>query len=136
MFQTLPRVLTVVMMVPAVLVALQGFSVLQLFLIADLLCAATAVPALVSLWRRATTAGALAGAVAGLGGAVLGGVISEGGLAGARLVLMPGAVPTLPPFLGALLASAIVTIIVSLAARSEADLSAAGREVPALSSSG
>ena len=130
------RGLTVAMMVPAVLVALQGFSVLQLFLIADLLCAATAVPALVSLWRRATTAGALAGAVAGLAGAVLGGVISQGGLAGARLVLMPGAVPTLPPFLGALVASTVVTVAVSLAARRATDLAAAGREVPALGNSG
>ena len=129
------RVLTVALMVPAVIVALQGFSVLQLFLIADLLCAATAVPALVSLWRRATTAGALAGAIAGLGGAVLGGVLSEGGLAGARLVLMPGAVPTLPPFLGALLASAVVTVVVSLVGRSAVDLAAAGREVPALGTS-
>jgi solute:Na+ symporter, SSS family len=129
------RMLTVLMMVPAVVVALQGFSVLQLFLIADLLCAATAVPALVSLWRRATTAGALSGAVAGLAGALLGGVISEGGLAGARLVLMPGAVPTLPPFAGAVVASAVVTVVVSLAGRTEVDLSTAGRKVPALSAS-
>jgi len=118
--------------VPAVIVALQGFSVLQLFLIADLLCAATAVPALVCLWGRATTAGALSGAVAGLAGALLGGVISEGGLAGARLVTMPDAVPTLPPFLGALLASAVVTIVVSLAGRRATDLTAAGRRVPVL----
>ena len=126
------RLLTVAMMVPAVIVALQGFSVLQLFLIADLLCAATAVPALVCLWGRATTAGALSGAVAGLAGALLGGVISEGGLAGARLVTMPDAVPTLPPFLGALLASAVVTIVVSLAGRRATDLTAAGRRVPVL----
>jgi solute:Na+ symporter, SSS family len=128
------RLLTVAVMIPAVAVALQGFSVLQLFLIADLLCAATVVPALVSMWRRATTAGALSGAVAGLAGALLGGVLSEGGLAGARLVLMPGAVPTLPPFAGAVLASAVVTVVVSLAGRTAVDLAAAGREVPVLGS--
>ncbi|HVM20807.1 MAG TPA: hypothetical protein VM307_12680, partial [Egibacteraceae bacterium] len=77
------RVLTVALTVPAVAVALQGFSVLQLFLVADLLCAATVVPALSCLWRRATAAGALAGAVSGLAGAVLAGVVAEGGWAGA-----------------------------------------------------
>jgi Na+/proline symporter len=127
------RLLTIGLMVPAVIVALQGYSVLQLFLIADLLCTATAVPALVCLWRRATTAGALAGAIAGLGGAVAGGIVAESSLAGARLVTMPGAVPTLPPFLGALLASAVVTVAVSLAGRTNTDLSTLGRQVPALS---
>ena len=127
------RVLTVALMVPAVIVALQGFSVLRLFLIADLLCAATVIPALASLWRRATTAGALSGAVAGLAGAVLGGIVDTGTLAGAELVTMPGAVPTLPPFLGALVASAVVTVVVSLAARTTVDLESLGAEVPALS---
>lgn len=129
---TTARVLTVALMVPAVVVALQGFSVLRLFLIADLLCAATVVPALASLWRRATTAGALSGAVAGLAGAVLGGVIDAGGLEGAAQVTMPGAATTLAPFVGALAASTAVTVVVSLAGRSVADLEALGGQVPAL----
>lgn len=128
------RIITVALMVPAVLVALQGFSVLRLFLIADLLCAATVVPALASLWSRATTAGALAGAVSGLIGAAAAGVISAGTIKGVELVTMPGAVPTLPPFLGALIASAVVTVVVSLASRSNVDLEALGAQVPALSS--
>ena len=128
------RILTVVLMVPAVVVALQGLSVLQLFLIADLLCAATAVPAIAALWHRATTGGALAGAIAGLIGAGAGGVIAERSLDGLRLVTMPGAVPTLPPFLGALVASAVVTVAVSLVSRSTSDLAALGRQVPALGS--
>ncbi|MGH3666191.1 MAG: sodium:solute symporter family transporter, partial [Egibacteraceae bacterium] len=74
------RAVTVLLMVPAVAVALRGYSVLQLFLIADLLCAATVVPALLSLWSRATPAGALAGSVAGLVGAVGGGWIAGGSL--------------------------------------------------------
>src|SRR5690554_6209807 len=46
------RLVTVALMVPVVWVALQGFSVLRLFLIADLLCAAIVVPVLLGLWRR------------------------------------------------------------------------------------
>ncbi len=126
------RVLTVALMVPAVAVALQGFSVLRLFLIADLLCAATVVPALASLWRRATTAGVLAGAVGGLVGAGLGGIIDVGRLAGVAQVTMPGAAPTLAPFAGALVASAAVTIAVSLAGRTTVDLEEVGASVPAL----
>ena len=49
------RLVTLLAMVPAVLIALQGYDVLRLFLIADLLCAATAVPALSGLCRRAPT---------------------------------------------------------------------------------
>lgn len=129
---TAARILTVALMVPAVLVALQGFSVLRLFLIADLLCTATVVPALASLWRRATTAGALAGAVAGLAGALLGGIIDAGSIEGIEQVTMPGAATTLAPFLGALVASTIVTVAVSLAGRSAADLESIGAQVPAL----
>jgi Na+/proline symporter len=133
---TVARLLTVALMVPAVVVALQGFSVLRLFLIADLLCAATVVPALASLWRRATTAGALAGALAGLVGAALGGVIDTGSLAGIQQVTMPGAATTLAPFLGALVASTIVTVAVSLISRTTTDLESVGARVPALSSDG
>ena len=129
---TTARLLTVALMVPAVAVALQGFSVLRLFLIADLICAATVVPALCCLWRRATAAGALSGAVAGLGGAVLGGIIDARGLEGVAQVTMPGAATTLAPFVGALVASAVVTVVVSLAGRSAADLEGLGAQVPEL----
>lgn len=124
---------TVILMVPAVAVALQGYSVLRLFLIADVLCAGAVVPALLSLWRRATSAGALAGAVAGLAGAVLPGWLATGSLAeGVGLATFPGAVPTLPPFLGALLASTTVALVVSLAAGKVTDLEALAAGVPAL----
>ncbi len=128
------RLITVVLMLPAVAVALQGYSVLRLFLIADLLCAATVVPALASLWRRATPAGALAGAVAGLLGAVVAGALAGGSvLDGLQRATFPGAIPTLPPFLGAVLASAAVTVGVSLLGRQVTDLEAVGARVPALS---
>lgn len=127
---TMPRarLLTVALMIPAVVVALQGFSVLRLFLVADLLCASVVGPALLGLWRRATPAGAIAGAVGGLVGAVLPGVVATGSLAAAvEAATFPGAVPTLPPFLGALVVSIAVTVAVSLLGRRDADLDALAR---------
>ncbi|CAN5574447.1 hypothetical protein BH24ACT14_BH24ACT14_02230 [soil metagenome] len=128
---TLPqaRLVTVALMVPAVVVALQGYSVLQLFLIADLLCAATVVPALLSLWSRATSAAALAGAAAGLVGACAGAALSDAGLAS---VTFPGGVPSLPPFAGALLCSAAVSVGMSLASGRVTDVEALGAAVPAM----
>jgi len=126
---------TVLLMVPAVLIALQGYSVLRLFLVADLLCAGIAVPALLGLWARATPAGALAGSVAGLAGGLLGGVVATGSLAdGLRAASFPAGAPTLAPFLGALTASAAATVAVSLAQRRTADLEAIGARVEPLTS--
>lgn len=112
------RLATVALMVPAVVVALQGFSVLQLFLIADLLCAGVVGPALLGLWRRATPAGAVAGAVGGLVGAVLPGLVATGSPGAAlREATFPGGAPTLAPFLGAIVVSVAVTVVVSLVRR-------------------
>lgn len=130
------RMVTVLLMVPAILVAVQGYSVLRIFLVADLLCAATVVPALVGLWSRATVAGALTGSLAGLAGAVVPGWVATGSaVRGLWLASFPDAVPTLPPFLGALLASAVVTVVVSLAGRTVTDLRALNARVPALGES-
>jgi len=128
---TLPqaRGVTVALMVPAVVVALRGYSVLQLFLIADLLCAATVVPALLSLWSRATSTAALTGAAAGLLGACAAAALTDAGLAS---VTFPGGVPSLPPFAGALITSTAVSVIVSLASRRVTDIEAMGAAVPAL----
>ena len=60
------RVVTALAMVPVTAVALLGLSVLRIFLVADLLATAAVVPALIGLWSRATTAGAVAGLAAGL----------------------------------------------------------------------
>lgn len=112
------RVITVALMIPAVAVAFQGYSVLRLFLIADLLCAGVVVPLLSGLWPRATARGATAGAAAGLAGALLPHLIATGSLRGAlEVASFPGAVPTLSPFLGAVVCSAVVTVVVSLAGR-------------------
>lgn len=112
---TSARWITVLLMVPVVLIALQGISVLRLFLIADLLCATAVVPVLMGLWRRMGSAAAIAGCLAGLLGAVLPGWISGGSFsAGLLAASFPGAIPTLAPFLGALLASSMVSITIAL----------------------
>ncbi|MBA2779037.1 sodium:solute symporter family transporter [Billgrantia kenyensis] len=108
------RLATVVLMVPVVAVALQGFSVLRLFLIADLLCAAIVVPVLLGLWRRMSPLAAVAGGVAGMLGAVLPGWVAQGSLsAGVLAASFPGSIPTLPPFLGALAASTLVSLLIA-----------------------
>ncbi|MEQ5803011.1 sodium:solute symporter [uncultured Halomonas sp.] len=108
------RWVTVALMVPVVWVALQGFSVLRLFLIADLLCAAILLPVLLGLWRRMSPLAAVAGGLAGLAGAVLPGWISHGSLsAGVLAATFPGSIPTLPPFLGALVASTLVSLLIA-----------------------
>jgi SSS family solute:Na+ symporter len=102
---------TVLLMVPVIAVAWQGLSVLRLFLIADLLCATAVVPLLLALWRRTPRGAALAGALAGLVGAIAPDAIASGSLvAGMHAATFPANVPTLAPFVGALLASSTVTL--------------------------
>lgn len=119
------RVATILIVLPAAVLGLVATSVLQLFLIADLLTAALLLPALSGLWHRGTTVAAWAGVVAGLVGALGAGRVATGTWSGALdAVTFPDAVPTLAPFAGALLASGIVTVAVSLASRSSEDLRA------------
>lgn len=109
------RWVTVALMVPVVLIALQGLSVLRLFLIADLLCAAIVVPVLLGLWQRMTPLAAVGGGFAGLLGAVLPGWLSQGNfVAGVVAASFPGSIPTLGPFLGALLASTLMSVVLAL----------------------
>lgn len=116
------RFVTAALLVPVTLVALVATSVLQLFLIADLLAAAIVVPALSGLWPRATARGAGAGIAAGLIGALAAGLAATGSVGGAvDAVTFPDAVPTLPPFLGAVLASSAVTVLAALGGGRGAD---------------
>ncbi|WP_043529744.1 sodium:solute symporter family transporter [Litchfieldella xinjiangensis] len=111
---TTARWITVLIMLPVVLVALQGLSVLRLFLIADLLCATAVVPVLLGLWSRMTTGAAVAGGIAGLVGAIIPGWVAQGSLAaGVLTASFPGGVPTLGPFLAALVASTAVSLLVA-----------------------
>ncbi|XKH59530.1 sodium:solute symporter [Halomonas sediminis] len=108
------RLVTVALMVPVVIVALQGLSVLRLFLIADLLCAAIVVPVLLGLWQRMSAFSAVAGGVAGMLGAVLPGWIIQGSLVeGVLAASFPHSIPTLAPFLGALIASTLVSLLLA-----------------------
>lgn len=105
------RWITVLLMVPVLLVALQGHSVLRLFLIADLLCATAVVPVLLGLWSRMTPRAAVLGCLAGLVGAVLPGWLDTGSVAqGLLAASFPTNVPTLAPFVGALLVSSLVCV--------------------------
>lgn len=109
------RWITVALMVPVVLVALQGISVLRLFLIADLLCATAVLPVLLGLWSRMTTTAAILGGLAGLVGAILPGWIAGGSvLAGLEAASFPGSIPTLMPFVGALVGSGVVSVLIAL----------------------
>lgn len=112
---TMARVVTVLLMIPVAAVALQGLSVLRLFLIADLLCTTMVAPVLLGLWPRMRAAGAAAGGLAGVAGAVLPDWVSGGSLkAGIVAASFPGGVPTLGPFAGALLASILVSVLVAV----------------------
>lgn len=109
------RWVTLLLMLPVVAVALQGFSVLRLFLIADLLCATAVVPVLMGLWSRMHTRAAVGGAVAGLVGAIVPGWYLGGSLiAGVMTASFPGGVPTLGPFAGALIASTVTSLLLVL----------------------
>src|SRR5690606_32220556 len=82
------------------------------------LCAATAVPAMLGLWGRATTGGALAGSIAGLVGALTSAILTGGSLTeGLSRVTFPAAAPTLPEFAGALVASTAVAVGAALVSR-------------------
>ncbi|WP_372987884.1 sodium:solute symporter family transporter [Marinobacter sp.] len=112
------RWVTVALMVPVVVIALQGASVLRLFLIADLLCATAIIPILMGLWPRVTTAAALSGVLAGVAGAILPGWIMSGSFSEAlQIASFPGGVPTLAPFAGAIVASGGVALLLTTVQR-------------------
>lgn len=111
---------TVALMIPVVVVALQGLSILRLFLIADLLCASIVVPVLLGLWQRMTPIAAIGGGVAGLLGAILPGWLSQGSVsAGVVAASFPDSIPTLGPFLGALVMSTLVSVALAYAIKKQ-----------------
>lgn len=111
---TSARWVTVALMVPVIALALQGVSVLRLFLIADLLCATAIIPVLMGLWSRVTTWAAMGGVLAGLAGAILPDWIMSGSFSEALYIAsFPGGAPTLAPFAGALALSGGVTLLMT-----------------------
>lgn len=129
------RIATILFTLLPAVVAFQGFSVLRLFLIADLFCAATIVPALLGLWHRSTSVGALSGAVAGLVTALGYGFVVGGTLPAAIAVATFSSGLALAPFLAALAGSTVVTVLVSLAMGRRADLTDLAEQVETLPSS-
>ena len=108
------RVLTVIATLIPTAIAFQGFSVLRLFLIADLFCAATLLPVLLGLWSRTTPRAAIVGAAAGLVSAVGYGLVVTGFHPAEALAVTTFAEGlTLGPFAAALLGSALVTVVLS-----------------------
>lgn len=117
------RIATVVIMIPAAVAGLVFTSVLQLFLIADLLCAALVAPALLGLRARTTSPGVIVGAVFGLAGAFAAGWAATGTLGGAvDAVTFPDSIPTLAPFVGAVVGGVLGTLIGSAFGRPGTDL--------------
>jgi len=110
------RLATLVLIAPAAYIAVQGHSVLRLFLIADLLAAATVVPVVMGLWRRTTPTAALLGAAAGLLGVVVVGWVRDGSLGdGLDLLTLPAGLD-IGAFVAAPLVSGAVAVVLSLTA--------------------
>lgn len=102
------RGLTVAVGIPAVAIASQGYSVLYLFFIADLLCAAMLVPLLLSFYNRHQTApNAL---VSSLVGMVIG-VLFFPKPDFSPLVAIPGGGDLLNSFAIALFSSTLITLV-------------------------
>ncbi|PSQ24319.1 sodium:proline symporter [Halobacteriales archaeon QS_8_65_32] len=127
---TAARALTGVVAVGAVWVGAQGYSVLELFLTADLLAAATFLPLLAGLYTgRLTGVAALSASLAGL--AV--GLAFFPTLHGPVSVLVPAAVlpaaSFLASFLGAALVSGGLALLAARATTGRYDLGRLGREI-------
>lgn len=128
------RALTVAVAIGAIIIGAQGYSVLELFLTADLLAAAVFVPFLAGLYTsRLSGTGAITASLAGM---VVG--IAYFPLFHAPLIGLPvigGLVPApsfLVAFVGATVVSAIVTALAAFVGRADVDLDTIDREIRAL----
>ncbi len=107
------RLVTVALIAPACLIAVQGHDILRLFLIADLVAAATVAPVFLGLGRRVTGHSAIAGSVAGLVAVFVLGVVTRGGVAGGWAMLTIADSPNLD--VGAFVWAPTVSTSVALA---------------------
>ncbi|MGB3293880.1 MAG: Na+/proline symporter [Phormidesmis sp.] len=102
------RMLTVVVGIPAVAIAAQGYSVLYLFFVADLLCAALLFPIVFSLYSRYQTASnAFCSSLIG----IVVGVLFFPKPDFAPLFAVPGGGDLLNSFAAALVASTVITLL-------------------------
>jgi SSS family solute:Na+ symporter len=105
------RAVTVVVAAAATVVGAQGYSVLTLFLLADLLAAATFIPLLHGLFsRRATSVGALTASLVAL-------LVGLAFFPPARAVLPPVGLPAATYFRSFIGAAAVATVLTAAAAR-------------------
>lgn len=132
------RVLTVSIAIGAVLIGSQGFSVLELFLTADLLAAAVFVPFLAGLYtERLSGPGAMTASVLGM---VIG--IAYFPFLRGPLLAIPGMDVILPEpsfllaFVGATVVSALFTALVTVLGDAQIDLDTIDRDIRALDEPG
>lgn len=113
------RVVCVALTVPAIVIATKNYNIIDLFLIADLLCTAAVGPMLLGAWTRTTALGAHAGSVAGLLTIFVCGVAYKGSFVGGFewFVLPEGlySYNSMITFIVTLLVPVAVTLGVSLA---------------------
>ena len=128
------RVLTVAVAIGAIAIGSQGYSVLELFLTADLLAAAVFIPFLAGLYtERLSGIGAIASS---LGGMVVG--ICYFPLLRAPLTTVPGLGELLPSpsflfaFVGATVVSALFTVVATAVGGADVDLDTLDRDIRSL----
>ena len=114
------RIATIAMMPIAIYYAstMDALSVFEIFLFADLLATATVAPVLLSLWDKVSPAAALFGAVSGLLSVIIYGAYTADISTGVDYIFSPTnewGLANLNVFLAALIGSAIVTVVGSLA---------------------
>ena len=119
------RIVTVAMIPVAIYLAtgptignftFDALSVFGIFLFADLLAAATVAPVFLTLWNKITSTGAISGAISGFIGVIAYGAYTSDFSTGIGYIFSPTneyGLANLNVFLSALLASGIVTVLVS-----------------------
>lgn len=103
------RILTVLMGVPAIAIASQGYSVLYLFFVADLICAAVLFPMLYGLYSRHLTG--VNAFVSSLVGMVAGLLFFQKPDFSPLFSAIPGSADLLHSFGAALITSTVVTLV-------------------------
>ncbi|MEM1251449.1 MAG: Na+/proline symporter [Cyanobacteria bacterium P01_H01_bin.21] len=103
------RILTVLVGVPAIAIASQGYSVLYLFFVADLICAAVLFPMLYGLYsRHLTGVNAFASSVVGMMAGLL---FFQKPDFSPLFPVVPGSADLLHSFAAALITSTVVTLV-------------------------
>ncbi|ESA34824.1 sodium-solute symporter [Leptolyngbya sp. Heron Island J] len=103
------RILTVLVGVPAIAIAAQGYSVLYLFFVADLICAAVLFPMLYGLYsRHLTGVNAFVSSVVGM---VVGLLFFQKPDFAPLFSAVPGSADLLHSFTAALITSTVVTLV-------------------------